>query len=487
VADDRTPRDGEVLAAALNRRRFLASGGISFASLALSHLLARDSRAAESKSGPLAPKQPHHRPRARSVVYLNMIGAPSQIDLFDHKPLLTELDLKPVPDEYMEGQRFAFLDAKARPNLLAPRWKKRPAGECGLHVSELLPNFATVADYFTYVPTVHTDEVNHVPAQLLFTTGSARMGRPTIGAWVSYGLGTENTDLPAYVVLSSGKAGRCGTVCWGSGFLPSVHQGVQFRSDGDAVLYLSDPPGIDASLRRRILDEVNALNAEAFAQVGDPEIETRIESYELAYRMQSSVPELMDIASESEATHALYGTEPGKTTFSNNCLLARRMIERGVRFVELKHGGWDHHGGGDQNLVTGLPERCLQVDRGIAALIVDLDRRGLLDDTLVIFGGEFGRTPMMQAAFNPQDLGRDHLRSAFPLFFAGGGVKRGFRYGETDAIGMNAVKNAVHVHDVQATILHLLGLDHTKLTYKFQGRPYRLTDVFGEVMEDWIA
>jgi len=262
---------------------------------------------------------------------------------------------------------------------------------------------------------------------------------------------------------------------------------VLFRSEGDAVLYLSDPPGLDPSLRRRILDDVRELNAESFRRIGDPEIEARIESYELAFRMQTSVPELMDLKSESESTHALYGTEPGKTTFSNNCLLARRLIERGVRFVELKHGGWDHHGGGDQNLVTGLPERCLQVDRGAAALIVDLDRRGLLDETLVIFGGEFGRTPMMQAAFDPKDMGRDHLRSAFPLILAGGGVKRGYQHGETDALGMSAVKDAMHVHDAQATILHLLGLDHTRLTYKFQGRPYRLTDVFGEVVEDLIA
>lgn len=474
------------VARGLNRRRFLRSSGLSLASIALSSLFSREGFAAERRD-PLAPKAPHFKPRAKSVIFLNMVGAPSQVDLFERKPKLVALDHQPVPKEYLEGQRFAFLDPKTPTGLLAPVWKQNQAGECGAWMSELLPHMSEIVDRVCFVRGMTTTEVNHVPAQLLMGTGSPRMGRPMMGCWVTYGLGSENENLPGYVVLASGKAGRCGTICFGSGFLPSVYSGVQFRSEGDAVLYLSDPKGMGEPLRRSVLDSVAAMNREAFAREGDPEIESRIASYELAYRMQSSVPELMDIHAEPEWVHELYGTEPGKTSFSNNCLLARRLVERGVRFVELHHGGWDHHGGGDQNLLVDLPQRCKQVDQGVRALIVDLERRGLLAETLVLFGAEFGRTPMIQGEFSTQDLGRDHLASAFTVWLAGGGVKAGHSHGETDDLGMSVVKDEVKVFDLQATILHLLGLKHTELTYKFQGRPFRLTDVYGDVVHELLA
>ena len=420
--------------------------------------------------------------RARAVIWLNMTGAPSQFDTFEHKPLLAELHGKPVPDEYMREQRFAFIAADKRPNVLASPWPMRQHGACGAYVTDLLPGIAKVVDKVTFVRGMVTDEINHVPAQLLFETGSPRMGRPAMGSWVTYGLGSECKDLPGFVVLTSGKAGRCGTTCWGSGFLPSVYQGVQMRSSGDAVLGLSDPEGLSRGLRRASLDTLQQLNTSRLAAVGDPEIAARIAAYELAFRMQTSVPELMDLRREPAAIRELYGVEPGKATFANHCLLARRLVERGVRFVELCHGGWDHHGGGDQNLVTDFPERCRQVDRGTMALLVDLEQRGLLDQTLVIWGGEFGRTPMLQGAYNEKDLGRDHLRTAFTILLAGGGVRRGASYGETDPLGMSVVKQKVHVHDLQATVLHVLGLEHTKLTYRYQGRDFRLTDVAGEVV-----
>ncbi len=476
------------------RRALLARSGIGLGAIALAalfdeKLFARTRSAPQTshRSDPLAPKPPHFKARARAVIYLNQTGAPSQFDTFEHKPRVVELNGKPVPKEYLEGQRFAFIKEGQQPNVLASLWKMEPRGECGAYVTELMPNIAKIVDDVSFVRSMWTDEINHVPAQLFMVTGSPRMGRPCIGSWVTYGLGSECADLPGYVVLASGKAGRCGTTCWGSGFLPSVYQGVQFRSQGDPVLYLSNPSGVDGELRRDTLDTLAALNHSELADVGDPEIATRIASFEMAYKMQSSVPELMDIAKEPASIHELYGTEPGKTSFSNNCLLARRLVERGVRFVELTHGGWDHHGGGDQNLVTDFPERCKQVDRGTMALITDLKQRGMLDDVLVIWGGEFGRTPMLQGAFNEKDLGRDHLRTAFTMWMAGGGVKRGFSFGETDELGMKVVKDGVHVHDFQATLLHLLGLEHTQLTYKFQGRQFRLTDVAGKVVPELFA
>ena len=340
----------------------------------------------------------------------------------------------------------------------------------------------------TFVRSIHTDEFNHVPAQLFINTGSPRMGRPCMGSWVTYGLGSEAQDLPGFIVLASGKAGRCGTACWGSGFLPTFYQGVQFRSEGDPVPFLSNPPGMSDPLRRESLDTLRVLNEKKLQDMGDPEIATRIASAEMAYRMQTSVPELTDISKEPKSIHEMYGTEPGKVSFGNNCLLARRLVERGVRFVQIYHGGWDHHGGnGDENLLTNLPERCRQTDRAAAALIKDLKQCGLFDETLVIWGGEFGRTPMLQGERSKKILGRDHHRSAFTIWLAGGGIKRGFDLGATDELGYNIVEDPVHIHDLQATILHLLGLDHTQLTYQFQGRDFRLTDVYGKVVHKLLV
>jgi uncharacterized protein (DUF1501 family) len=438
------------------------------------------------QAGPFSPKPPHFAPTAKRVIYLSMIGAPSQLDLFDDKPELRKLDGEPIPESFLEGRRFPFL--KGVPHLLSSPWKFETCGSSGMTVSELLPHLKDIVDEVTFIKSLHTNEINHVPAQLLLATGSPRQGRPAMGSWVTYGLGSEAEDLPAFVVLASGKAGRCGTACFGSGFLPSVHQGVQFRSKGDPVLFLTNPEGLSEELRRESLDALNALNQEQLSAMGDPEIETRIEAFEMAYKMQTSVPELMDISSEPVEMHRLYGTEPGKVSFANNCLLARRLIERGVRFVQLAHGGWDHHGGlGDQNLVTNLPERTHEVDQGSAALIKDLKQRGLLEDTLVIWGGEFGRTCMLQGTKSSKEMGRDHNISAYTIWMAGGGIKAGYVHGETDEIGMNSVSDPVHVHDLQATVLHTLGLDHERLTFKFQGRDYRLTDVHGNVVKKILA
>lgn len=474
------------LAKTLTRRDFLLRGTSGIGSIALASLLKPDLLAeAATTGGPFAPKPPHFAPRAKQIIYLSMTGGPSTIDLFDYKPELKRLNGTAIPESFLEGRRFAFL--RGVPNLLGPQYEFNQHGRCGAWVCDQLPHTAEIVDEIAFIKSMQTNEINHVPAELLLNTGSNRQGRPSMGSWVTYGLGSECSDLPAFVVLASGKAGRCGSSCWGSGFLPSMYQGVQFRAQGDPVLFLSNPPGMGEELRRASLDTLRTLNQGALATFGDPEINTRIESFEMAYKMQTSVPELMDISKEPESVHQLYGTEPGKVSFSNNCLLARRLIERGVRFVHVTHGGWDHHGGGDQNLVTNLPERCKQVDQGGAALVKDLKERGLLDSTLVIWGGEFGRTPMIQGEYTPENLGRDHLISAFTIWLAGGGIKKGFELGKTDDIGMNVVEDPVHVHDLQATILHCLGLDHTKLTFRFQGRDYRLTDVFGNVVEKVLA
>jgi len=473
----------------LTRRQFFQKCNTGMGALALATLLGRGVRAAASPleaPHPLVPRAPHFAPRAKRIIYLNMVGAPSQLELFDYKPKLREIGGTEVPESYLEGLRFPFI--QGTPKLLPPITKFAQHGQDGAWVSDLLPHTAQIADEISLVRSMHTDEINHVPAQLFLNSGSPRMGRPVMGSWLTYGLGSECQDLPGFVVLASGKAGRCGTACMSNGFLPSEYQGVQFRSEGDLVLYLDDPAGIDRELRRDMLDTVQEINAHALGKLGDPEIQTRIAAFEMAYRMQTSVPELMDIADEPEHIHQLYGTEPGKTSFANNCLLARRLVERGVRFVQLYHGGWDHHGGGDQNLVTNLPVRCRETDQGAAALIMDLKQRGLLEDTLVLWGGEFGRTPMVQGDINnTEDLGRDHLRSAFTIWMAGGGVKRGFNYGETDELGMHVVRDPVHVHDLQATLLHCMGLDHERLTHRFQGRDFRLTDVHGEVVHSLLA
>jgi hypothetical protein len=453
-------------------------------SLALGSLLAEERNlggiSASSGSAPQISSAARLPAKAKSVIFLHMVGAPSQLDLFDYKPTLQQYDGQPCPQHLLEGQRFAFL--RGHPSLLGTKFKFARHGDSGLELSELLPHLATVADDIAIVKTLHTEQINHGPAQLMFHTGFGRFGRPSTGAWVAYGLGSENRDLPAYVVMITGKVAGAGSALWGSGFLPSVYQGVEFRSSGDPVLFLSDPAGIERTDRRRMLDGLEALNRQQLADVGDPEIATRIAQYEMAFRMQSSVPELMDIADEPEETLELYGIKRGQPSFASNCLLARRLVERGVRFVQLFHADWDHHG----NIEANLPARTKEVDQPMAALVKDLKQRGLLNETLVVWGGEFGRTPMQQgtdADDNPAAKpGRDHHKDAFSIWMAGGGVKSGTTVGQTDDLGYTITQDPVHINDFHATLLHLLGLHHEKLTYKFQGRQYRLTDVAGKVV-----
>lgn len=460
----------------LTRRELLQRVGSSIGSIALSTLLAREfAQAAPPASAP-DNKSSHFPARARRVIFLHMVGAPSQLDLFDFKPTLQKYNGRKLPDKLWEGLQLAFI--RQQPNLYATRFKFHKHGQCGLELSELLPYLGTVADEIAVIKSMHTEQFNHAPAQLFMHTGFARFGRPCLGAWTSYGLGSENESLPSFVVMNTGLVAGAGNSLWGSGFLPTVHQGVEFRSKGDPVLFLSNPSGVDRSRRRRIVDEVHRLNEIQLADVGDPEIATRISQYEMAFRMQMSVPDLMDISQESTMTLQAYGATPGKGSFANNCLLARRLVERGVRFVQLCDQAWDHH----TKLTAYLPKKCRQVDRPIAALIKDLKQRGLLDDTLVVFATEFGRTPMIQGS-KEETAGRDHHKNAFTIWMAGGGVKPGITYGKTDPIGFNTMENPVHVNDLHATILHLLGLRHEDLTYKYQGRQFRLTNVAGKVVD----
>ena len=426
--------------------------------------------------------------RAKRVIYLFMAGAPSQIDLFDHKPALRQHDGSAIPEEFLpKGERFAFI--KGTPKLLGSPYQFARHGRSGAEISELLPHTAKIADDIAIVRSLHTTQFNHAPGQIFMNTGSQVIGRPSLGAWLTYGLGSESRDLPGFIVLLSGEnAPDGGKSCWGSGFLPTVHQGVEFRSKGDPVLFVSNPAGVDSAARRASLDLMRDLNQAHRADVGDPEIDTRIAAYEMAYRMQSSVPELTDLSKESAAIHELYGTQPGQVSFANNCLLARRLVERGVRFVQLYHRGWDTHGSGvGDDIVVKLPKLCQEVDRASYALLTDLKQRGLLEDTLVIWGGEFGRTPMNEARNGSKLLGRDHHPRAFTMWMAGAGVKQGITFGRTDDLGYNVVEDPVDVHDLHATILHLLGVDHTKLTYRFQGRDFRLTDVSGNVIRALLA
>ncbi len=465
----------------VSRRWFLQQCGVGLGSLALGHLLRDAGYAAPTESSsnnPLAPKSPHHAPKAKRVIFLFMAGAPSHLELFDYKPQLAKFDGTLPPAELIKGYRAAFINPNS--TLLGPKFSFDRHGQCGAELSELLPHLAEVVDDIAIVKGMVTDAFNHAPGQILMNTGSQIFGRPSMGAWATYGLGSESNDLPGFVVFSTGKKGPSGgNSNWGSGFLPTVYQGVQFRSSGDPVLYLSNPRGVDDALQRDSLDTVGALNRMQLDVVGDPEIATRINSFEMAFRMQQVAPEVMDISKEPACIQEMYGAEPGKSSFANTCLLARRLVERGVRFVQIFHEAWDQHG----NLVHDLKKNCQDTDQACAALIKDLKQRGLLEDTLVIWGGEFGRTPMVQGGND----GRDHHPNAFTMWLAGGGIKPGITLGETDEFGFQVVKDRVHVHDLHATLLHLLGFDHTKLTYRFQGRDFRLTDVAGNLVKELLA
>ncbi len=461
------------------RRWFFQQCGVGLGAVALGQLMGEAGYAAPAPAAdPLAPRAPHFAAKAKRVVFLFMAGAPSHLELFDYKPELARFDGKLPPADLLKGYRAAFINPNS--TLLGPKFKFGRHGKSGAELSELLPHLAGVADEIAVVKSMTTDAFNHAPAQILMNTGSTQFGRPSLGAWATYGLGSETHDLPGFVVFNSGKKGTSGgNSNFGSGFLPTVYQGVPFRSSGDPVLYLSNPRGVDEGLQRDSMEAVRALNTMRLDETGDPEIATRINSFEMAFRMQASAPEVMDLSQEPKHVLELYGAEPGKPSFANNCLLARRLIERGVRFVELFHEAWDQHG----NLVNDLRKNCADTDRASAALVRDLKQRGLLDDTLVIWGGEFGRTPMVQGGND----GRDHHPNAFSMWLAGGGVKPGVTYGSSDELGFRAAENPVHVHDLQATVLHLLGFDHTRLTYRFQGRDFRLTDVAGKVVKGLLA
>lgn len=462
----------------VTRRWFFEQCGVGLGAMALSQLFAETGRAAVPADDPLAPRKPQFEPKAKRVIFLFMAGAPSHLELFDNKPQLTKFDGTLPPADLLKGYRAAFINPNSK--LLGPRFKFQRYGASETELGELIPHIGGICDDIAIVKSMVTDAFNHAPGQLLMNTGTMQFGRPSMGAWVLYGLGSETRDLPGFVVFSSGTKGPSGgDSCWGSGFLPTVYQGVQFRSGKDPVLYLSNPTGVDRELQRDSLDALKQLNTMRLTATGDPEIATRINSFEMAFRMQAVAPELMDISKEPKHILDMYGAEPGKASYANNCLLARRLVEKGVRFVELYHEAWDQH----TNLVHDLAENCRNTDRASAALIKDLKQRGLLKDTLVVWGGEFGRTPMVQGGSD----GRDHHPNAFTMWMAGGGIKAGARIGETDDLGFNVTKDKVHVHDLHATLLQLLGFDHTKLTHTFQGRPFRLTDVEGRVVKDLVA
>jgi uncharacterized protein (DUF1501 family) len=462
----------------MTRRWFFRDCGVGLATIALHSLMRGDSRATVAPSNLLAPKHPHFPAKAKRVIYLFQAGAPSHLELFDYKPELAKWDGKLPPADLLKGYRAAFISPNSA--LLGPKYKFAKAGKCGAEISELLPGLAEVVDDIALVRSMKTDAFNHAPAQIMMNTGSQQFGRPSMGAWVTYGLGSESQDLPGYVVFSTGTKGTSGGASnWGSGFLPTAYQGVPFRGQGDPVLYLSNPAGIDAQAQRDTLDSIKRLNELQLDTVGDPEIATRINSYELAYRMQGIAPEVMDLSREPKHVLEMYGAEPGKPSYANSCLLARRLVEKGVRFVQIFHEAWDHHGG----LVKGLKDQCAKTDKPSAALVKDLKQRGLLEDTLVIWGGEFGRTPMVQGGND----GRDHHPNCFTMWFAGGGVKPGLTLGESDEFGFNVTADPVHVHDLHATLLHLLGFDHTKLTVRFQGLDFRLTGVHGELVPKLLA
>ena len=466
----------------LTRRQLFQRVGLGVGGYALANLLNNDLSAAS--------KNPffHFAPKAKNVIYFHLVGAPSHLDLFDYKPELQKRNGELCPKEMFEGKQLAFI--RSRPSLLGTskdsKYKFKKCGKSGIRISNLLPHLQTVADDMCFIRTLHTEQFNHAPAQMFMQTGFERFGRPSLGAWTNYGIGSPNKDLPGFVVMVTGSYPGAGNSVFGSGFLPSVYQGIEFRGKGDPVLFLSNPKGVDATARRKVISAVNQLNEMQLDGVGDPEIATRISQYEMAYRMQTSVPELKDISMESQTTLDAYGAKVGGAGFANNCLLARRMVERGVRFVQLFDQGWDHHSG----VFSRLPGKCKQVDQPIAALIKDLKERGLLDETLVVWSAEFGRTPMGQGTGGSGEktsIGRDHHKEAFTVWMAGGGTKPGHVHGRTDDLGYGIADSPVHVHDFNATLLHLLGMDHERLTYRFQGRKFRLTDVHGHVVKNVIA
>jgi len=466
----------------LTRRHFFHDCGLGLGRLGLASAMAGGfgNLARAAGTNPLSARDTHFRPKAKRVIFMFMAGAPSQLELFENKPKLRELDGKPIPPSVIAGQRYAFIQPDAA--VLAPRFPFARHGQSGAELSDRLPHLATIVDEIAIVKSMKTDQFNHAPAQLFLNTGHGLPGRPAMGSWLSYGIGSEADDLPSFVVLKSGGVLSGGAAMWSAGFLPGSHAGVPFREGGDPILHVSSPAGFDQRAQRDSLDLIRKMNERQLATVGDPEIQTRIDAYEMAWRMQSAAPELMDFASESQATLDLYGAKPGdpKAAYANNCLLARRLIEKGSRFVQVYHSGWDHH----SQVEAGVTAQAKLVDQASVALVKDLKARGLLEDTLVIWGGEFGRTPMVEAsAALGRSMGRDHHPQAFTMWMAGGGIKPGITVGATDELGFNVVEDPVHIHDLHATMLHLLGLDHTKLTFRYQGRDFRLTDVHGHVVE----
>ena len=467
----------------VTRRKFFQRCGTGMGALALASLLNEKLLAAETTQGRHI--GPHFAPKAKNIIYLFQSGGPSHLDLFDYKPELIKRNGEKMPAEVLKNIRLAQIGKDAA--VLGTKYQFKQYGKSGVWLSELLPHLQTVVDEVCFLQGFYSEAFNHDPATLFMNTGAQLAGRPSMGSWFSYALGSENKDLPAFVVLMTGVGQPLTTSSWGSGFLPTVHQGVTLRSQGEPVLYVSNPAGINGPRRRESLDVIRDLNQKHYDVIRDPEIETRIAAYELAYRMQTSVPDVMDISKEPPEMHEMYGTTPGRASFANNCLLARRLVERGVRFVQLYQRGWDHHGGPDGNLIFDLKKRCQETDQPAVALIKDLKQRGLLDSTLIVWGGEFGRTPMMQGNLKPTEIGRDHHPHGYTVWMAGGGIKPGIVHGKTDEFGFFAAEGKVHVHDLHATILHQFGLDHTKLTYRFQGRDFRLTDVSGEVVKEILA
>lgn len=463
------------------RRYFLQQCGLGFGAMAAASLMQRESYAADGNktvAGPLAPKLPHFPAKAKQVIYMFHAGAPSHLELYDHKPELSKRNGQLPPAELLSGYRAAFI--KPNSALLGPKFKFKPSGQSGMLLSEVLPHISGIADDICLIRSMQTDAVNHAPAQIMMNTGSQQFGRPSIGSWALYGLGSESENLPGFVVLTSAKGTSGGASNYGCGFLPTMYGGIPFRSVGDPVLYLSNPQGIDRPTQRETLDALSSLNSLSYQSTHDPQTAARIESYEMAYRLQMSAPELMDLGSEPSNILEMYGIkDPKESSYARNCLIARRLIERGVRFVQLFHEAWDQHG----NLTADVKKNAGDTDRASAALVRDLKQRGLLDETLVVWGGEFGRTPMVQGGND----GRDHHNRGYSLWLAGAGVRPGHVHGATDDLGFNAVVDPVHVHDLNATLLHLLGLDHLRLTFRSQGRDYRLTDVHGNLVRGILS